>query len=55
MGGARFRFENGSFNSSEKRVLAPPVSAVVALVADMGHWRPGRGNGDVIGNSSSTA
>ena len=34
MGVARFRFENGSFNSSEKRVLATSISGVGLLWPD---------------------
>lgn len=46
MGGARFRFENGSYNSSEKRVLAPPISDSGLAFPDSGD--PG-GKCDVIG------
>jgi len=55
MGGARFCFENGSYNSSEKQVLGPPISCVgmaCGRVRDSGD--PG-GKCDVIGNISSTA
>jgi hypothetical protein len=46
MGGARFRFENGSYNSSENRVLAPPISGVGLALPDSGD--PG-GKCDVLG------
>ena len=46
IGGARFRFENGSDNSSEKRVLAPPISGGGLALPDSGD--PG-GMCDVIG------